>query len=444
MSNSADNASKGNLSIKAGGKILYSAKETYRVDGGTVKNSSTSAFQQKSGEGQTVRNEDRVERQILKKPSTQKAEVEKIQLTTKLEQGYDDSGTLVEGMQYEVTYEFEVIKFKNDNIPSDDSLIKWSYRFEGEDGAIEPAGAGKICDTRGRKLRLRLTNNPDICGRELVIYAFIESKDTGATFKKWVHYRFRWLSRKQIKQEVADRVGKAELIDQGGTSLCGIAVVGYNFAKGQSAAYEKFVLDMHRRGDATIAATNYKVTIDSDEHLLKYKQTDKEYPEESATKKKMATADFVFLVTIRDYLNDVFDYDPDGPNAGGLVEGSTGITFPGTVASVMKNVANYQDVINDTNLLTSKWETASDMVTKLKEKLTEGYRLAIEINADNFTKNKKPFWTNPNHWVGLLDICHDDTAGTVWVQIYTWGSIREYTVNDDVFTDGFFGYVAGK
>ena len=72
-----------------------------------------------------------------------------------------------------------------------------------------------------------------------------------------------------------------------------------------------------------LSNTNYKIKIDSDGHLLDYKTTDKEYPEQSDysyssnSYPPIEEIDFVFMLTIRDFLNNVWDYDPNNENSGG-------------------------------------------------------------------------------------------------------------------------------
>jgi len=367
--------------------------------------------------------------------------VKEIELITALNQGSknDNSGTFQDGMIFGKTYHFK-IKSYYDKPPVDEKSIKWKLKYH---SLAENKWIEIPLSTCGKELQI-VMNNEDMCGRFVTIYAYINDSEIEGKLKRWKHNRFRWFDRTQLKIEVGDRISNSFLIDQGASSMCGIAVVGFNFAQEQGETYKNFILDMHRMGKAINALTGYKISIDSDEHLLKYKPSDIEYPEESLSSKKMALADFIFLICIKDNLNTVYDYDPDGPNAGGFVEGGTGLTLPNEVASVMKDIANYHDVINDTNLITSRTRGASIWVRKLQDKLKEGYRIGLLIDSDNFSKNKKSIFTLPTHWVGLININSNDSAELVDIEVYTWGGIRKWTLSYDVFKDGYFGYVAGK
>jgi hypothetical protein len=201
-------------------------------------------------------------------------------------------------------------------------------------------------------------NEEDICGRFAYIRAYINDSENEGELKVWKHNRFRMLDRQQLVIETGLRANISSAIDQGGSSLCGIAVVGYYLARNQPKVYSNFVSDMHRRGIAIIESNNYIVEIDKDQHLIQYKQSDKRFPTDSFGTGKMLTADFIFLVVIKDFLNNVFDYNPDDENVGKFVEGSTGLTLPGEIASIMKNIGNYNDIINNTNLISSKWQSA--------------------------------------------------------------------------------------
>jgi hypothetical protein len=80
----------------------------------------------------------------------------------------------------------------------------------------------------------------------------------------------------------------------------------------------------------------------------------------------------------------------------------------------------------------------------LQKKLTDGYKIGILIDSDNFTKNFKSKFTVPTHWVGLLNITNNEKLEQISITVFTWSSIRVWTVSYDVFEDGYFGYVGGK
>lgn len=295
-----------------------------------------------------------------------KESVKEIELLTALDDGSsnDLSGGLQKGMIFGKSYQFKVKCYDKDT-PKDKSVIKWMLKYH---SLSENKWITILLPAYGENVLIKM-NEEDICGRYVYIRAYINDSETEGELKVWKHNRFRMLDRAQLVIETGLRANISSAIDQGGSSLCGIAVVGYYLARDQPKVYSNFVSDMHRSGIAIIKSNNYIVEIDKDEHLIQYKQNDKRFPSDSFSAKKMLTADFIFLVVIKDFLNNVFDYDPDDENAGGAVEGLTGLTLPGEIASVMKNIANYSDVINDTNLITSKWQSAPNSAEELRKKI---------------------------------------------------------------------------
>ncbi len=359
-----------------------------------------------------------------------------------LDEGSENGGNnkklgLIHGKKYTLRAE----KFVDNKNPKDENTIKWEYSYISDNGEIVLGAFKKT----GIEVTFK-TDDLELCGKNITFYAYIENKEIEASLDVFHHYRFRWFDRQKIIIETGLRANVSSTIDQGASSLCGIAVVGYYFAKEQPKIYSEFILNMHRTGKAIISTNNYKVEIDKDEHLIDYKESDIKYPKSSNRKDKILTADFIFLVVLKDFLNIAFDYDPDSENSGGIVEGVTGLTLPSEVATVMKNISNYNNVIDETNLVTSKWQSASNSADELEKKITQGYKIALLIDADNFTENKIDLvsWSKPTHWVGLLNIVDNKKLKELNVTVFTWNSIRTWTVSHDAFKNGYFGYVAGK
>jgi hypothetical protein len=362
------------------------------------------------------------------------------------------------GIVYGKEYSFEVESYTN-GISKNLNTVKWKIKYHDLNQGWKEINSPAI---KGNSTRIT-TNDPEMCGRFVYVKAYINNpgwisldelkspvtdaqREWQGELKLWHHNRFRWLDKKILIDGAKERTDNKRpwLIDQGDSSLCGLAITGFYFARDYPNDYKQFILDMHRKGESIIKTTKYKVTIDRDEHLLTYKQTDKEYPNDSNGKNKMNPADFIFLVTVKDFLNNVFDYDPDGPNSGGMMEGGTGLTLPNEVEMLFKKILNHKDAKNDTNLITSKWSGASSSAKKLKDLINNGYDIAILINSTNFTRNKDEIETFPTHWVGLLDITDNTIKEEISVYVYTWGGFKTWTVSYDVFKDGYFGYVTGK
>ena len=227
--------------------------------------------------------------------------------------------------------------------------------------------------------------------------------------------------------------------------MCGVALIGHYLAIQKPNEYKRIILELHKKGEVLIEDTKYEIKLDNDEHLLDIKPNDIKYPKDSYGKEIMGFADYVFLFTIKDQLNKVFDYDPDGPNSGGTVEGLTGLTLPNEVETMMRRILGYTEVKEKTNIATSKWSSTINSFNELSDLLANNYSVALFINANNFINNKKGLFSIPNHWVGLKNISIDEVKEKVIVTVFTWGRIDVvWTVDFDVFKDGFFGYVTGK
>ncbi|QYS92127.1 hypothetical protein JJC04_06015 [Flavobacterium covae] len=69
--------------------------------------------------------------------------------------------------------------------------------------------------------------------------------------KVWKHNRFRWFDKMVVYEQAEARAKEPWRIDQGGTSLCGMACIFYLFAKEKPNDYKKFAFELFRTGEAT-------------------------------------------------------------------------------------------------------------------------------------------------------------------------------------------------
>jgi len=357
-----------------------------------------------------------------------------IQTLTPLHKGSTNDGTGNEqdGLIYNKSYEFETVFSSAVEEPKDENNIKWEYSYYNED-----TGETIVKTATGKKIKIKV-DDLNMLGKHIELLVYVGEKNIHNHIhnKKelWVHYRFRWIDRKLLLDDVKRKLKNKHTIDQGSSSLCGFAFIGYHFAKQYPADYESYINNIHRTGTATISRTSYTVTIDSEEHLVKLKTTDPKFP--------MTLADYMLLVTLRDHKNTLWDYDPDAPNSGTGIEGATGMTFPHTVEALMKDILGFKNIIDKTNLATSKWTSVQNSVKEMQTKLNEGYIIAWFINTNAIIYSKKDDFSIPNHWVGLESISL--SGDIVSYRIYTWGSLKNGTVNIDNYKDGNYGYVAGK
>ncbi|MGG6229193.1 type VI secretion system tube protein TssD [Tenacibaculum sp. SDUM215027] len=375
-----------------------------------------------------------------KEPKREKYFVEKIEIEN-LDEGSDNGGSnKKEGLIHGKEYTLKVTKYKNDKTPKNSNSIKWSYGYTNVNGEIV---IGSI-KQKGDKITFK-TNNLDYCGYKITFYAYIENKENEAELEVFHHYRFRWFDRKTVEKQISQRKHSPWRIDQGASSLCGIALAGFYLARDNFDLYESYIKEIHQKGSYLFKDTNYQIEIDSDKHLIKYKTTDAKYPEQSYSTAPMEEIDYIFLLTIKDNLNLVWDYDPDNKNVGGFAEGGTGLTLPNEIETIFKKINNFSDVIDETNLITSKWSNSTDSVSQLKKLIQDNYKVAILIEGSAFQNNKKASFSVPTHWVGVLDVIDNSKNEEIEILVYTWGKKnKKWKLSYDVFEDSYYGYVAGK
>ncbi|HZF69891.1 hypothetical protein [Sulfuricurvum sp.] len=249
-----------------------------------------------------------------------------------------------------------------------------------------------------------------------------------------VTYNFYNFTRDEIKVDLEEKKNAPWKIAQAQTSLCGMAVVAYFYAKLKYDEYRQFVLDLHAYGTATSKA-GYTLKTDPDKHLQQLKK------DETGG---MSPDDFILLASLRDQENGLFDYLPaqDRNTVSVNMEGLKGFSLPHEVAKLMKDLVGL-DVIDKTNLAFSvpTDNTVIEYIKTIQSALAKGHSIAMLINADIF-EDSKPFFTTPNHWIGIIELQVINTL--VRITCFSWGRIRKYDIKIDLLIDGCFGYIIGK
>ena len=368
--------------------------------------------------------------------------VEKIEILN-LDEGSKNDGTETfgnYGMIYGKSYKLRVTKYAYDIFPKDKNAIRWeiSYSNKEERSLIEINQIGEEIEFNCNKL--------EYCGQIITFYAYIvKEQKVKAKLEVFCHNRFRWIDKNKLEDELKRRT--TGNIDQGTSSLCGIAVIGHFLAIQKFDLFKKVILELHSIGKTDFPDTGYEILIDDDGHLTDLKPTDKDYPLDTFSR-KMSFPDFIFLCSIRDNLNNIFDYDTksDLNNIWNkLVEGCTGITYPYEVKILMNKVLNYPIIKDKSRVVTSSFDDVEKSVEELQQNIREHYSIALLITKKNFKDNDKPLLTIPDHWVGLKDIRKNSIKQEVILTVFSWGyTSLSWIVSYDVFKDGYFGYIAGK
>jgi hypothetical protein len=153
-----------------------------------------------------------------------KTRVKEIELLTPLDDGSknDKSGGLQKGFVFDKTYEFKVKSYSN-SAPVATSLIKWMIKYH---SLAQNKWIETPLNVKGDNVKITL-NEKEMCGRFVSVRAYIDDPETEGVLKIWKHNRFRWFDRMLVDDEITERTDKGSpwLVNQSGTSLCGMACI---------------------------------------------------------------------------------------------------------------------------------------------------------------------------------------------------------------------------
>ena len=231
-----------------------------------------------------------------------------IMVDESLEEGYNydgESSELVKGFVYNKIYHLTAI-IHNDNGVKDED-IHWEAEYVFTNGyrtKVKNRTLDRIWTDKGRHITLP-PMLPGLIGGTLVFYAYINKPKGEATRTIWVHYRFRFFNFKQVQDQIIQRVGQPWLIDQSGTSLCGMACLFYVFAKLHPVEYGKFIIDMHHKGEATFNGYTVRPDEDAAEEMYNMDPTGNNYPiwtdANGKEVERMPMADWLSLAVLRSH-----------------------------------------------------------------------------------------------------------------------------------------------
>jgi len=363
-------------------------------------------------------------------------EVEKVSIKSKLEKGYNAEGTgpLVDGLIYGGAYVFEAVQFKNGKIPADFSTIKWAYSFEGDNGKVE----GDFHGYTGKKIGLTM-EALSACGRDLTIYAYIKSKESGGSSVNWVHYRYRYFSRKDIKAEIAERLKNNYLIDQNNTSLCGMAAIYYVFLRVAAADYEKIALQLHQKGEFKF--NDYTIKPANSMYEMTPLPENEDYPAireySDGTKIKdpilMPKVDWIVMASTRSSESNLGYSGKNGETVSAINWGSV-------MTKLLKDLMAYTTIIDNTAISTI--DKYPEILTTMQEEYNQGYQIIMLINANMLSK--KDSWINLTNWHYIVfegNLSIDEAKQECSFNYFSWGKFKSADVfSKTVFNSNFYGY----
>ncbi len=123
----------------------------------------------------------------LPKVNQKKYQVEKIEMKTPLNKGFDgEENNNYNGLLLGKEYTLKVEKFKDDLIPENEEIIKWSYSYTSNKGE-SVIGAFK---SKGSEVTFN-TNDIEACGCEITFYCYITEQKEEAELSVFQHNLFR-------------------------------------------------------------------------------------------------------------------------------------------------------------------------------------------------------------------------------------------------------------
>jgi len=387
-----------------------------------------------------------------KSVNIEKYEIEEIEVvnldegstnSANLDGGTTNSGANIkDGMIHGKEYTLKVTKFKNDKKPNNLNSIKWAYTFNTDDGG---SFLGEL--QNGEEITFK-ADEIDLCGKNITFYAFIHDREQEASLPVFHHYRFRWFDRSVVEQELDERVLDPSLIEQNGTSLCGMASLFYIFAGKNQSDYKAYCLELHTKGEINFPEYSKKI---SKELFEVNPVSDIDYP--SNFRGKMPYADWISLAGTRN-----MEY-PEYKGKDG--EDFDAINWPWVMTSVAENIVKCSEVsstgcYNPVKSFAYTSFNVEQTIKDLNKQINDGYKVVLMIDSDMIQDD---FSWNPlvleYHWIVLDTVITSNyipgfftpEKDEVSFKAYTWKSNREYltgSITHSHFYENYYGYIKLK
>ncbi|MGV8123186.1 MAG: FG-GAP-like repeat-containing protein [Candidatus Xenobiia bacterium LiM19] len=215
--------------------------------------------------------------------------------------------------------------------------------------------------------------------------------------------------------EIKARIKNPTVMYQADQSLCGPVAIIVALALKNPERYVHMCREMYEKG--TFSA--YGETIKPGSHLYT-----------APVPQGMPHVDWMLAASMRDYENEILDFDEDDKVAG--------MTGPQAMTHWMKSIlgcANPAYVSTYTSGEKSALKEAGDAINN-------GCVAAVMVDHCFLPNAKKASEVNhPTHWVLLLDV--EAVGSIVKFDIFTWGKVMHVELGTDAFEDLFWGVVFG-
>ncbi|QYS91246.1 hypothetical protein JJC04_16230 [Flavobacterium covae] len=366
--------------------------------------------------------------------------VKKVELVTNLDLGSknDKSGGTQLGMIFGKEYTFQVTQYDNET-PLTRRLTKWQMRYH----------SPKYSQNKWIDVPLKVTedtvkitmNEEDMCGRFIYVRAYIDDPKSEGETKVWKHNRFRWFDKMVVYEQAEARAKEPWRIDQGGTSLCGMASLFYLLAKKDGKGYEKLAKELFRTGEYKYNKYIVKPHENAIEMYSVNPYKDKDHP-------KLPEVDWLTLACVRSKESSFFGKL--------LYKGKKGqdaeaINWPTLMKPLGKNLLGYTDVEMDYYKVNKSYLRdffGSDEKLRILEKdidvdFKNGYQICLLIDGTMVDYKPGDDYSlddfSEYHWVvyeGGLEILNGlkpesdyDNVTNINFNVFTWGELRNDSVN---------------
>ncbi|MCJ8498903.1 hypothetical protein MVI27_11645 [Chryseobacterium salipaludis] len=314
--------------------------------------------------------------------STEETRVQSIECLDELDDGSanDGSGTNQQkGVVFNKTYRFKVKEYSKGE-PRNLNSVKWLLSYTNPDNGQYTENILVNQNATGNQISINFSTN-GFCGRNLEVKAYIADKELEGKLLIFMHNRFRWFDGKIIEDELNIRVGSKMpwVINQSGTSLCGMACIFYLFAKEQPAQYKWFSELLFRTGEATYNQFTAKPT----DELLDKNPNERGFPQHWDLRLRkfthMTLVDFVTLAGVRNTDNNSYK---------GGEEEFQAINWPPLMTSLSEKLLGYGDVVSNgiyNPIKKSKYfhkPTAWKIIEDINQQISDGYKITLMIDSD--------------------------------------------------------------
>ncbi|HEY4785161.1 MAG TPA: hypothetical protein VIH57_03890, partial [Bacteroidales bacterium] len=265
------------------------------------------------------------------------------------------------------------------------------------------------------------------CGCQLTVTAYVGAPEEGHTVSPFVHNRFRLFDGKIVKDQIEGRLAENWRINQGQSSLCGMAAVYYAMLKKHPQEYKKLATELHRTGhylvkDNDLVPNKSMYEVDPEEVLAAG-----ETPRPTFAKMQMPEVDWIVLAGTRSALSDLSYNGLEGNKR----DQFTGINWPGVMIDAIEAYTGCTigdttgmglgsliwkiifspscDTKNTLETIDKKYKSGSQILLLISPKLIE------EGGISTFSDREKLHWIV---YEGNLSL--EKTSKTVKFDIYTW------------------------